>query len=48
MEKRKSTGVLYRAVRIRTNKTGDTDIEAFQNAWKLTNIIDWTPKQKEQ
>jgi hypothetical protein len=47
-DKSKSTGVLYPAVRIRTKKDGDIEIEAFQNPWQLTNIIDWTPKKKEQ
>ncbi len=42
----KSTRVLYPSVRVRTNKDGDIEIEAFQNPWQLTHIIDWTAKKK--
>lgn len=45
-DQNKSTGVLYPAVRIRQNKDGDIEFEAFQNPWRLVNIIDWTPKKK--
>ena len=33
--------LLYPAVRVRTNKDGDIEIEAFQNPWQLMNIINW-------
>jgi hypothetical protein len=32
--------------RVRTNKDGDVEIEAFQNPWQLVNIIDWNAKKK--
>lgn len=43
-DKGKSAGVLYPAIRVRTNKEGDVEFELFQNPWKLVNIIDWTKK----
>ena len=42
----KSTGTLYPSVRVRTNKQGDIEFEAFQNPWELVNIKDWTAKKK--
>ena len=42
----KRTGVLYPAIKVRTNKDGDVEFELFQNPWKLTHIIDWTEKGK--
>jgi hypothetical protein len=47
-DKNASRGVLYPAVRVRMNKEGGIEIEAFQNPWQLTHIIDWKPKPKEQ
>jgi len=45
-DKSKSTGVLYPAIKVRTNKDGEIEFELFQNPWKLGNIIDWTKKGK--
>jgi hypothetical protein len=44
----KSTGVFYPAVKVIMSKQGEIQFELFQNPWKLTNIKDWTPKNKEQ
>jgi len=41
----KSTGVLYPAVKV-IMKNGELQFELFQNPWKLTNIVDWTAKEK--
>jgi hypothetical protein len=46
--KDKSGGVLYPAAQLVINKEGQLEFQLNQNAWKLTNIIDWdkagTPK----
>ena len=36
-----STGVLYPASQLAINKVGELQIELNQNAWRLSNIIDW-------
>ncbi len=40
-DKSKSTGVLYPACQFTINKDGEMQIELNQNAWRLSNIIDW-------
>ena len=40
-DKSKSTGVLYPACQFTINKDGEFQIELNQNAWRLSNIIDW-------
>jgi hypothetical protein len=40
-DKSKSTGVLYPACQFVINKEGEFQIELNQNAWRLSNIIDW-------
>ena len=40
-DKSKSTGVLYPACQLAINKDGELQIELNQNAWRLSNIIDW-------
>src|SRR5215469_1680563 len=40
-DKSKSTGVLYPACQLTINKDGDLQMELNQNAWRLSNIIDW-------
>ncbi|HVP53899.1 MAG TPA: hypothetical protein VMU45_02810 [Candidatus Eisenbacteria bacterium] len=40
-DKSKSTGVLYPACQFVINKDGELQIELNQNAWRLSNIIDW-------
>ena len=40
-DKSKSTGVLYPACQFTINKDGELQIELNQNAWRLSNIIDW-------
>jgi hypothetical protein len=40
-DKSKSTGVLYPASQLAINKVGELQIELNQNAWRLSNIIDW-------
>jgi hypothetical protein len=39
--KGKSAGTLMPAARLRINKEGDLEIEAFQNPWELVNIKVW-------
>jgi hypothetical protein len=39
--KDKSAGVLYPATQLVINKDGELQFDLNQNAWKLTNIIDW-------
>jgi hypothetical protein len=42
-EKGKSTGVLLPACKFKIDKkTKELEVEAFQNPWKLTNIMDRT------
>jgi hypothetical protein len=40
-DKSKSDGVLYPAAQLIINKDGELQLELNQNAWKLTNIIEW-------
>jgi hypothetical protein len=40
-DKNKSSGVLYPACQFTINKDGELQIELNQNAWRLSNIIDW-------
>jgi hypothetical protein len=40
-DKSKSGGVLYPACQLAINKDGELSIELNQNAWRLSNIIDW-------
>jgi len=40
-DKSKSTGVLYPACQLVINKDGELSIELNQNAWRLSNFIDW-------
>ena len=40
-DKSKSAGVLYPACQFTINKDGELQIELNQNAWRLSNIIDW-------
>ena len=40
-DKSKSAGVLYPACQFTINKDGEFQIELNQNAWRLSNIIDW-------
>jgi hypothetical protein len=40
-DKSQSTGVLYPACQFTINKDGELQIELNQNAWRLSNIIDW-------
>ncbi len=43
-QKGKSTGILLPVMQLKVDdKTGDIELEAFQNPWKLTNIIDYLP-----
>lgn len=40
-DKSKSEGVLFPAAQLIVNKEGELQMELNQNAWKLTNIIEW-------
>jgi hypothetical protein len=40
-DKSKSDGVLFPAAQLIVNKEGELQVELNQNAWKLTNIIEW-------
>jgi hypothetical protein len=40
-DKSKSNGVLFPAAQLIVNKEGELQFELNQNAWKLTNIIEW-------
>jgi hypothetical protein len=40
-DKNKSDGVLFPAAQLIVNKEGELQWELNQNAWKLTNIIEW-------
>jgi hypothetical protein len=41
----KSTGQLLPAAQFKINKDKELEVEAFQNPWRLTNVIDWTKKK---
>jgi len=43
-QKEKSAGTLLPACKLQVNKQNEIEIEAFQNPWRLTNIIDWGSK----
>jgi hypothetical protein len=40
-DKSKSGGVLFPAAQLIVNKEGELQFELNQNAWKLTNVIEW-------
>jgi hypothetical protein len=40
-DKSKSGGMLYPAAQLLINKDGDLQLDLNQNAWRLSNIIDW-------
>jgi hypothetical protein len=40
-EKDKSGGVLFPAAQLIINKEGELQFELNQNAWRLTNVIEW-------
>jgi hypothetical protein len=40
-DKSKSDGVLFPAAQLIINKEGELQFELNQNAWRLTNIIEW-------
>ena len=40
-DKSKSDGVLFPAAQLIVNKEGELQFDLNQNAWKLTNIIEW-------
>ncbi len=40
-DKGKSAGTLLPACKLQVNKQNEIEIEAFQNPWRLANIIDW-------
>src|SRR5712672_1992695 len=40
-DKSKSEGVLYPAAQLIVNKEGELQFELNQNAWRLTNILEW-------
>ncbi len=42
-----SSGLLYPAARVLTNKKGEVTIDLYRNPWKLQNIIDWGKKGAE-
>ena len=47
-DKNKSAGVLYPAAQLIINKQGELQFDLNQNAWRLSNIIDWKKKEKEK
>lgn len=40
-DKSKSTGALYPAAQFTINKDGELQLDLNQNAWRLSNFIDW-------
>lgn len=38
-DKKKATGTLYPAARLKMNKKNELELELFQNPWKLVNIM---------
>ena len=40
-DKNKSDGVLFPAAQLIINKEGELQFELNQNAWRLTNVIEW-------
>ena len=47
-DRRQSGGSLFPAAQLTINSDGALQWELHQNPWELTNIIDWTPRGKEQ
>jgi hypothetical protein len=43
--KKKSTGILYPECQLALDKDGQLKIELAQNAWKLTDVLDWKGTQ---
>jgi hypothetical protein len=41
----KSTGQLLPLAKFKINKDKELEVEAFQNPWRLTNVIDWSKKK---
>jgi hypothetical protein len=47
-EKKTNSGVLMPAMQLKLNKeTNQIEVEAFDNPWKLLDIVDYLPKDKE-
>jgi len=46
-DKDKSTGVLFPAAQFVITADGELQLELNRNPWKLTNIIDWSAKDKD-
>jgi hypothetical protein len=42
---KKSTGQLLPACKFKFNKDKELEVEAFQNPWRLTDVIDWSKKK---
>jgi len=40
-DKKKSTGVLYPAAQLVIDKEGQLQLDLNQNAWRLTDVLDW-------
>jgi hypothetical protein len=41
----KSTGQLLPLCQFKINKDKELEVEAYQNPWRLTNVIDWSKKK---
>jgi len=46
-DKSKSDGTLFPAAQLIINKEGELQFELNQNAWKLTNIIEWNKSDRD-
>jgi hypothetical protein len=46
-DKSKSDGVLFPAAQLIINKEGELQFELNQNAWRLTNIIEWNRRRED-
>ena len=42
---KKSTGQLIPVAKFKINKDKELEVEAFQNPWRLTDVIDWSKKK---
>ena len=42
---KKSTGQLLPLCQFKINKDKELEVEAYQNPWRLTNVIDWSKKK---
>lgn len=42
----KSTGKLLPLAQFKINKDKELEVEAYQNPWRLTDVIDWSKKKK--